>query len=124
MNEITSFIERFGFPIAVVVFYLWRDIQREKMQNLQNIASAEDKKNLQSFISTTLVTINERMITVMMHNTEALNGLKDVLGVRPCVLPHEAREAAEKVMSNMLRRSTDHAEESVGDYLSRKESGR
>lgn len=72
----------FGFPIALVCFFVWHAWKREE--------KITDRVNeLQNFLQTKLIEIDERGILAIADNTSALNRLVEALEARPCLCGEE-----------------------------------
>ena len=73
-----SLVTDFGFPIALVLFFVWNSYTRE-----QRISNRVTK--LEDFIQDDLMDLNKQAIKAIADNTEALNRLVKVLETRPCL---------------------------------------
>jgi len=98
MVEIGEFIERFGLPLALIIFFLVRDTRREARQESKEKLEADYRNSMQVTINDTLVSLNTKTLEALHGVTVALNGLQHALHTRPCILPVSARIAAEDVM--------------------------
>lgn len=73
-----TLITDFGFPIALVLFFVWNSWKRE-----ERIANRVTQ--LEDFLQNKLLEIDERGITAVVDNTAALNRLVGALENRPCL---------------------------------------
>ena len=68
----------FGFPICLVVFFVWNSWKRE-----ERIAGRVTE--LENFVQSELMDMNEKAVKAILANTEALNRLLSAMEKRPCL---------------------------------------
>jgi len=73
-----TLITDFGFPIALVLFFVWNSWKREER-------ISKGVTSLEEFVQTKLIEINERGVAAIADNTAALNRLIGALENRPCL---------------------------------------
>lgn len=83
-----SLVTDFGFPIALVMFFVWNSWKREERMGTR-------VTNLETFVQTELMDINKQAVQAISDNTAALNRLITTLDTRPCLC--EAENVVEKL---------------------------
>lgn len=73
-----TLVTDFGFPIALVLFFVWNSWKRE-----ERIANRVTQ--LETFVQTELLDINKQAVLAIADNTAALNRLVGALENRPCL---------------------------------------
>ena len=73
--DFTEIMKQYGLWAALCVFFIWQSWSRETKL-------ADQLESSQKYI-------RESLSTVVRDNTEALRELKELLSVRPCLIPYE-----------------------------------
>ena len=90
-NVVLPLITDYGIPIALVVFFVWRDYKREAVLS-GTIRKLEDE------MRTILKEQVSNVTRALTNNTACMRELITMLRTRPCV----AEELAEKIMTGTL----------------------
>ena len=102
---ITQVLVHYGLPAALVVYFIYRDHQREKMMALR-IEKLE--KEMRSIL-TDLVTKTTRIIVA---NADAMKDWVTVLKIRPCIADKLAdKMLSEKVAEKIIDTNIDQKKE-------------
>jgi len=88
-SEWHSLLKDFGFPVALVVFFVWASWTREERAERNAIEREQRITNrvteLERFNQSELVILNKSAIAAITENSAALSRLVDALDKRPCL---------------------------------------
>lgn len=97
MKLVIRIIGEYGLPIALVVFFIWRDWKREKDMTLR-IRTLEDE------VRTIYRELVERVLNVITTNSETMRSSITVFSSRPCL----ADELAKNALAELMKRNEKH----------------
>ena len=84
-----SIVTDFGFPIALVLFFVWAAWKREERVERASILREERMAGrvtqLEMFVQTDLLANNARAVSAITDNTTVLTRLAAVLETKPCL---------------------------------------
>lgn len=79
-----SIITEFGFPTALVAFFVWHNFKREQRVD-------ERMALMQDFQQDKLLTMEARGVQTIADNTQALKSLSNAIGRLPCIYRESER---------------------------------
>ena len=79
LKAMLQLIAQYGFPVVVAMYFLWRDLSRERV-------SAKREERLAGRLTEMEDRLNDLLTTTIKENTAALGELAK----RPCLLPPTA----------------------------------
>jgi len=98
LRTMLELIAQYGLPIVLVVYFIWRDYEREKRNNLKESAMQAHVQGLEKEMRSLLINLVERTSCIIVANSQAMQDWLAVLKIRPCL----ADEIAKKVIEETL----------------------
>jgi len=77
MEQIMNLVERFGVPVALLIFFVWRDYKNSQRQDAEKKHLSEKIDKVEEFTRRELMELAEKSIHTVERNTNVLNKFCD-----------------------------------------------
>ena len=94
IETIMTFAGQYGIPAALVVFFVWRDYERERMMNKRTAELEAHIASLEKEMRGLLMDLVSKTSQIIVSNSESMRDWLEVLKIRPCL----ADELAKKIL--------------------------
>ncbi len=99
MKQIFEIIGQYGLPLCLVVYFIWRDYERDKVVKLEKDKMVLQIDNLNTEIRIILEKLVSHTTAIIVGNAEAMRDFLAVLKIRPCI--------ADELAKKLLQRTED-----------------
>ena len=99
MKQILEILGTYGLPIALVVYFIWRDYEREKTAVVEKDKMVRQINDLQSEVRNILTKLVSETSAIIVSNSESMRDWLELLKLRPCL----ADELAKKMLDELKK---------------------
>lgn len=91
---------QYGLPIALVIYFVWRDYERDKANKREKEEMVQYIRKLETEMRTLLHELVSKTTQIIVTNSEALKDWMSLLKIRPCLADEIARSMLDKLMKD------------------------
>ncbi len=92
IQSILEMAGQYGVPVALVIFFIWRDYERERMMNARTAELEAHIASLEKEMRTLLMDLVSKTSQIIVSNSESMRDWLEVLKIRPCLADELARK--------------------------------
>ena len=96
MKQMFEIIGQYGLPLCLVVYFIWRDYERDKASRVEKDKMVSQIDSLNTEIRTILERLVAHTSAIIVGNAEAMRDFLAVLKIRPCIADELAKKLLER----------------------------
>jgi len=96
MNIFYEIGQTFGVPVALLVFFLWRDLKERQSARVREKDLAERLNQVEDFVKNDLMQLTQSVTKALESNSSVMRVFYRVLSDRPCIAEEMMQKEHEK----------------------------
>lgn len=111
-KAVLDILGQYGLPTALVIYFIWRDYEREKLTQKEKQALVVQLGALEKEMRGILTNLVSQTTAIIIANSNSMRDWLEVLKIRPCL----ADELAKKILEETKALSQIQSNNSNGTH--------